>query len=187
MPAPSGMKGFAMQRPSAATRPMSAERRQLLRAGSVVTAAAALYGLGLARPARAGAARVIEVWKDEGCGCCKDWIAHMAQHGFEARTHDGGNSTARARLGLPVRYGSCHTAQVGGYVIEGHVPAADVQRLLREAPAQALGLAVPGMPIGSPGMDGPAYGNRRDRFDVLLVMKDGSHRVFSSYPARTAG
>ena len=81
---------------------------------------------------------------------------------------------------MPQQLGSCHTALVQGYVIEGHVPAQDIQRLLKEKP-QALGLAVPGMPIGSPGMDGPAYGGRRDRYEVLLVLKDGSTRVFQRH------
>ena len=81
--------------------------------------------------------------------------------------------------------GSCHTALVGGYVIEGHVPAADIERLLRQKP-KALGLAVPGMPIGSPGMDGPVYKGRKDAYQVLLVQRDGSTRVFASYAASGA-
>lgn len=122
----------------------------------------------------------IEVWKDPSCGCCKDWIAHMRSGGFSVTTHDSGNTAARARLGLPQKLGSCHTALVGGYVVEGHVPASDVKRLLKERP-MALGLAVPGMPVGSPGMDGPEYGGRKDRYDVLLVQADGSTRTFSRY------
>ena len=81
---------------------------------------------------------------------------------------------------MPQQLASCHTASVGGYVIEGHVPARDIQRLLTEKPT-ALGLAVPGMPIGSPGMDGEVYGGRRDPYQVLLVQKDGSTQVFQSY------
>ncbi len=145
----------------------------------------AAAGLGMlvtgslhAQAGRAGVA--LEVWKDASCGCCGDWITHMEQNGFKVTVHDTGNNAVRARLGLPVKYGSCHTALVGGYVVEGHVPAADVQRLLREKP-QALGLAVPGMPIGSPGMDGAAYGGRRDKYDTLLVLRDGSSRVFQSH------
>lgn len=122
----------------------------------------------------------LEVWKDASCGCCGDWITHMEKNGFKITVHDTGNNAVRARLGLPTKYGSCHTALVGGYVVEGHVPASDVQRLLREKP-QALGLAVPGMPIGSPGMDGAVYGGRRDRYDTLLVSRDGSSRVFQSH------
>jgi len=122
----------------------------------------------------------IEVWKDPSCGCCKDWTAHLQSNGFSVTTHDSGNTAARARLGLPQKLGSCHTALVGGYVVEGHVPASDVKRLLKERP-KALGLAVPGMPVGSPGMDGPEYGGRKDRYDVLLVQADGSTRTFSRY------
>jgi hypothetical protein len=82
---------------------------------------------------------------------------------------------------MPQKFGSCHTALVQGYVIEGHVPVADIQRLLKEKP-KALGLSVPGMPIGSPGMDGPAYGGRRDAYQVLLIQRDGSNTVFNTYP-----
>jgi hypothetical protein len=122
----------------------------------------------------------IEVWKSPTCGCCKDWVAHMEASGFRVRVHDVGNTAARSRLGLAEKFGSCHTGRVGRYAVEGHVPAQDVLRLLRERP-QGLGLAVPGMPVGSPGMDGPAYGSRRDPFNVLLVAADGSSSVFSRY------
>lgn len=113
------------------------------------------------------------------CGCCKDWIAHVEQAGFRVTTNDTGNNATRNQLRMPAKYGSCHTAKVGGYAIEGHVPH-DIQRLLREKPI-AVGLAVPNMPAGSPGMDGPAYGDRRDAYDVLLVQADGSARVYASY------
>lgn len=93
---------------------------------------------------------------------------------------DQGNNAARARLGMPQKLGSCHTALVQGYVIEGHVPATDIHRLLKTKP-QALGLAVPGMPIGSPGMDGAVYQGRRDPFQVLLVQRDGTTTVFSNH------
>ena len=142
-----------------------------------------LLALGLAAlagPAAAAAPVLVEVWKSPSCGCCKDWITHMEASGFRVRVHDTGNTAMRERLQIPMQLGSCHTALVGGYAIEGHVPAKDVQRLLRERP-QAVGLAVPGMPIGSPGMDGPEYGPRRDAYDVLLVVRGGSPRVFSSY------
>ena len=122
----------------------------------------------------------VEVWKDASCGCCGDWIAHMQQNGFKVTTHDSGNNAVRAKLGLPKPYASCHTALVGGYLVEGHVPAADVKRLLKEKP-NALGLAVPGMPVGSPGMDGPVYGGRRDAYDTVLVLRDGSSRVFRTH------
>ena len=145
----------------------------------------AIFGAGglLAAPAalRAqGPTVLVEVWKSPTCGCCKDWITHLEANGFRAKVNDVGNTAARARLKVPARLGSCHTALVGRYAIEGHVPAADIRRLLQERP-DAVGLAVPGMPLGSPGMDGPAYDNRQDPYDVLLIAHDGSTRVFHSY------
>ena len=151
-------------------------RRQALRLLGLIAAGAA----PLAWAQKRAAPVEVEVWTDVNCGCCKDWIAHMEQHGFRLTAHDGGNNAVRARLGLAARYGSCHTALVGGYVVEGHVHADEVRRLLRDKP-RALGLAVPGMPIGSPGMDGPAYGGQRDRYDTLLVQRDGSSTVFRSH------
>ena len=123
----------------------------------------------------------VEVWKDPECGCCKDWVSHLEANGFQVKVHDSGNAQARSRLGVPDKLGSCHTALIGGYALEGHVPARDIQRLLKERP-KAVGLAVPGMPIGSPGMDGAAYGGRKDAYDVLLIQTDGSTRVYQSYP-----
>jgi hypothetical protein len=143
---------------------------------------AALAGLTIARGAVAqGAKPLVEVWKSPTCGCCKDWIAHLQAEGFAVRTHDDGNDEARKRLGMPLRYGSCHTAQVGGYAIEGHVPAREIRRLLNEKPAAVVGLAVPAMPVGSPGMDGPEYGGRKDPYDVLLVRAGGAASVYRSY------
>jgi hypothetical protein len=127
-----------------------------------------------------GNAVLVDVWKSPSCGCCKDWVTHLESNGFKVRTHDDGNTAVRQRLGMPARLGSCHTASVGGYAIEGHVPAREIQRLLKDRPA-AIGLAVPAMPIGSPGMDGPAYGQRKDPFDVLLVAKDGSTTTYQRY------
>ncbi|CAB5666170.1 MULTISPECIES: DUF411 domain-containing protein [Comamonas] len=147
---------------------------------------AAAAGLAALPALAASPAKIpMEVWKDPNCGCCKDWIVLMEQAGFAVTVHDSGNSAVRAKLGLPVQYGSCHTALVGGYLVEGHVPAADVHKLLKDKP-KALGITVPGMPIGSPGMDGPEYGGRKDPYDVLLVTKSlmGSNvstRVFTSY------
>jgi len=153
-------------------------RRQLLALGGVV-AFGGLSAVGAQAFAQAGKP-MVEVWKDPNCGCCKDWMSHLERNGFEVKAHDKDNTAARAAFGMPQALGSCHTAKVGGYVIEGHVPAADIQRLLASKP-QALGLAVPGMPVGSPGMDGPIYGGRRDPYQVLLVKKDGSMEVFSRY------
>ena len=155
-------------------------RRQLI-------AVLPLAGAAMAAPGvvRAATGTPIEVWKDPHCGCCHDWISHMQANGFSATIHDTGNNAVRARLGLPQKLGSCHTALVGGYLIEGHVPASDVRTLLQQKP-NALGLAVPGMPMGSPGMDGAAYNNRRDPYDVLLVARDGTTSVFKSYHPKAA-
>jgi hypothetical protein len=128
----------------------------------------------------AAAPVTVEVWKAPSCGCCKDWIRHLESNGFKGKVHDSGNSAARSRMGIPMRLGSCHTALVEGYAIEGHVPAREIRRLLSERP-NAIGLAVPGMPIGSPGMDGPEYGTRKDPYDVLLVRNDGSTTSYQSY------
>jgi hypothetical protein len=122
----------------------------------------------------------IQLWKDPNCGCCSEWVSHLQAHGFSATVFDEGNTAARSRLAMPKRYASCHTALIEGYVVEGHVPAADILRLLNEKPV-ALGLAVPGMPIGSPGMDGPEYGARRDAYQVLLIHKNGVSTVFNTY------
>lgn len=148
-------------------------RRRLLLASAAVW---------LASPASWAAPRktLVEVWKDPNCGCCMDWVQHLKDSGFEVRIHNTGNDAARQRLGMPARFSSCHTALVDGYVLEGHVPAREISRLLSTRPP-ALGLAVPAMPVGSPGMDGPAYRGRRDAYDVLLVQKNGSAQVFESY------
>lgn len=156
----------------------SMSRRQwLVAAMATVSAGAALPGASALAGKPAGRVKV-QVWKDPQCGCCGDWVAHMAAHGFDVEVRDEGNTAARTRAGIPRELGSCHTAFVGGYALEGHVPAADVRRLLNLRP-DAIGLAVPGMPIGSPGMDGAAYAGRRDRYDVLLIGRDGRTSVFS--------
>ena len=152
------------------------QRRQWLRAAALVGLTAA----GFQRSALAQATTV-QVWKDPNCGCCHLWVEHLQATGFKVEVRDVGNTAARKRLGMPEKLGSCHTAMVGGYVIEGHVPAAEIHRLLKERPV-ALGLSVPGMPIGSPGMDGPEYKGRKDAYDVLLVQKDGSTKSFQRYP-----
>lgn len=165
--------------------PPTLRRRSLLNALASLSALAAVPTLAQSTRGTTPARTPLEVWKDPDCGCCKDWVAHMEASGFAVTVHESGNNAVRAKLGLPTRLGSCHTALVGGYLIEGHVPASDVRALLRDRPA-ALGLAVPGMPVGAPGMDGPVYGNRRDRYDVLLVSRDGATRVFRSYPRKEA-
>jgi hypothetical protein len=149
-----------------------------------VLALAGMAALGLASAAHATAARTqISVWKTPSCGCCKDWVKQLQANGFEVVTYDVKETASkRQSVGIAAKYGSCHTGLVNGYVLEGHVPAREVQRMLREKPA-AIGLAVPGMPVGSPGME---MGTAADAFDVLLVLKDGSARVFQTYPAKAA-
>lgn len=122
---------------------------------------------------------VVDVYKDPTCGCCSKWVEHLREEGFTVRTTDTGNFGAfKARHGVPGQVESCHTALVDGYVLEGHVPAADVQRLLKERPAIA-GIAVAGMPIGSPGMEVP--GVKAQPYDVMAFDKDGGIHVFATH------
>jgi hypothetical protein len=135
-------------------------------------------------PAPAGMSSVafIEVWKTPTCGCCKMWIEHLEKEGFSVKANDVQQTAPiRTQLRIPDDMGSCHTGLVAGFAIEGHVPASEIKRLLAEPISlreQVIGLSVPGMPIGSPGME---MGTKRDKFDVMLVLKSGSHRVYQSY------
>lgn len=120
----------------------------------------------------------VEVFKNPSCGCCGAWVDHLRAAGFDVKvTMVDDTSVARRKYGLPDKFGSCHTAVVAGYVVEGHVPAGDIKKLLAMKP-MAIGIAVPGMPVGSPGME---MGSRKDPYQVLLVDKQGRERVFSSY------
>ncbi|UGB39813.1 DUF411 domain-containing protein [Frateuria soli] len=127
------------------------------------------------------ATQTAEVYRDPSCGCCEAWIAYLKSHGFAPVVHDEAVMPAvKARLGVPDRAASCHTAVVGGYVIEGHVPVEDIRRLLAERP-RARGLAAPGMPMGSPGMEmGPPQ-----RYTVVLIGPDGSTRPFATHGPAT--
>lgn len=121
----------------------------------------------------------VTVYKSPSCGCCGKWVEHMRNAGFTVEVRDVDNvHPVKMRVGVPVGKGSCHTAEVAGYFLEGHVPAADVKRLVTEKPA-AKGLAVPGMPAGSPGMEVPD--GRIQPYDVELVATDGSTRPFSHH------
>ena len=137
------------------------------------------------RPAAAltpgGASRRIVVYKDPDCECCKAWVTHLRNNGFQPEVHDRTDMDAmKDSLGVPVPLRACHTAVAGRFVIEGHVPAADITRLLARAPMKGVvGLAVPGMPVGSPGMDAP--GRRTDRYDVLTFGANGHTSVFASH------
>lgn len=150
-----------------------------------LVAAAVFAGLAIvvsaaAVPRRAPAAAKphVEVWKDPNCGCCAAWVEHLRQHGFDVAFHDTSDVTpVKDRLHVPANLRTCHTALVNGYVIEGHVPAADIQRLLAEKPAVA-GIGVPGMPAGSPGME---MGGRVQHYQVFAFTRAGAERVYASH------
>lgn len=123
----------------------------------------------------------LQVVSGEGCGCCGEWVKHLLANGYTANvTYVSQDKlmTYKDKSGLKPELTSCHTGAIGGYVIEGHVPAREIERLLREKP-DALGLTVPGMPYGSPGM-GPA--SEAEPYQVLLIKKDGTTSVYASYP-----
>lgn len=122
----------------------------------------------------------IEVFHDPACGCCVNWIRYLQTQGYTVTSHeDQSMAVVKERMGVPANAASCHTARIGGYVIEGHVPVEDIRRLLAERP-DARGLAAPGMPMGSPGMEMGAP----ERYDVLLIGHDGSSRVFATHGSR---
>ena len=126
------------------------------------------------------ASEPIEVYIGDGCSCCGEWAKYMQKKGFMVRAHNvTSDQLARVKkeAGVAEKYASCHTAKVGGYVVEGHVPAEDVKRLLAEKP-DALGISVPGMPIGSPGME---QGDTKEPYDVLLLRKDGTAEVYAKH------
>ena len=125
----------------------------------------------------AGATRVI-VFMNPDCGCCGAWVDHMKAEGFKVEVRELEDVTPIARrLGVPDELRSCHTAQVGKYFVEGHVPAADVRKLLKDRP-NARGIAVPGMPVGSPGME---QGGRQEPYSTLMVGRDGRFRAFADH------
>jgi hypothetical protein len=122
----------------------------------------------------------VTVYKDPFCGCCGLWVEHLRKNGFQVTVHEVENvAPYKKEHGVPTSMQSCHTAIVDGYTIEGHVPAGEVQRLLKERPG-AKGLAVPGMPMGSPGMEGA----RVDAYKVMLFDTDGTSSVYKEYPER---
>ena len=146
---------------------------------NLLTLAAAF---AVAPPALADTLPKIHVAKDAGCGCCNAWIGHVRDAGFPVSFEEmerGTLESLKQSLGLTPEQFSCHTALVDDYVIEGHVPAADIRRLLDTRP-DVIGLTVPGMPYGSPGMGSE---DSRDAYDVLLVRRDGSLEIFTSYQA----
>ncbi len=119
----------------------------------------------------------VVVYKSPTCGCCKEWVSHLKESGFSVEVHDRDDMhPVKTELGVPQHLQSCHTARVGDYVIEGHVPAGDINRLLKEK-LDVAGLTVPGMPMGSPGMEGP----RKDPYEVLTFQRSGETSVYASH------
>jgi hypothetical protein len=154
-------------------------RTWVVRATSMVGGGLTLSAL-LSRASTAMAKpQAITVYKDPSCGCCTKWVEHLRASGFAPVVHDRGDMDAlKDSLGVPGALRSCHTAVAGRYVVEGHVPAADLKKLLATTPANVLGLAVPGMPTGSPGME---MGGRVDRYDVIAFGPKGTTKVFAHH------
>lgn len=151
------------------------KRREFL---CLAASAALLSALNI--PAAHAAAEHVHVFKTASCGCCIGWMKHLERNGFRVTASDlpqGALMQKKLDAGLQPEQTSCHTAQVGGYIVEGHVPAREVKRLLRERP-EAVGLSVPDMPLGSPGMEA---GGETEPYDVLLIRRDGRAEVFASY------
>ena len=152
-----------------------ATRRTFIHAGITLAVMQALPALAQVSPS-------VHVVKDPGCPCCSGWIGHLRDSGFTVSVEERSVEALEAykhEQGIPAALVSCHTGTVAGYMLEGHVPAADIRRLLVERP-EAIGLAVPGMPYGSPGMGSEA---EREAYDVILIAVDGSATIFTSYPA----
>ena len=145
---------------------------------SLLVAVAAGVPIALIRLPAAAAAEEITVYKDPNCGCCGQWVEHVTAAGFMVTVHDTADlGRIKTEFGVPEALQACHTAMVSGYVVEGHVPAAEIKRLLAERP-KARGLAVPGMPMGSPGME---QGSDREPYDVVLFQQDGTSTIFARH------
>jgi hypothetical protein len=152
---------------------MTISRRDFLRASAIGAA-----GLMIARRVSASSAPIaITVYKTPTCGCCREWVTHLSKNGFAPTVHDLDDLTeTKSALGVPPALQSCHTAVIGRYFIEGHVPADLIRKLVNEKSASIVGLAVPGMPSGSPGME---MGGRKDAFDVIALARDGKRSVYA--------
>jgi hypothetical protein len=153
--------------------------------GGVVATITGARSLGAQGPAAQPALPAMTVYKSPTCGCCKLWVDHAKSNGFTVRVVDTNDLGGVKRdLGLPAQLASCHTVVVGGFLVEGHVPASDVKRLLATRP-RVRGIAVPGMPVGAPGMEQGAPADY-DRYDVIAFSTDGTMSVFATHgpPAR---
>lgn len=145
----------------------------------IALAAVLSLSLGAARADQPESTK-LEVWKSPACGCCSKWASHMEANAYHVTTNDVSQSALdriKREAGIGDDLAACHTARIGGYVVEGHVPAEAVTRLLKEKP-DAVGITVPGMPVGSPGME---FGDEKEVYEVLLVKKDGTTEVFSRH------
>jgi len=148
---------------------------QISRRAALVTLTGAFAGV--VAIARAQTKTPITVFKDPSCGCCHLWVEHMNANGFVATVFDGDMKPVKARYKVPAALESCHTSSVGGYVIEGHVPASDVRKLLAAKPKDIIGLTIPGMPASAPGMDVKPF----RPYEVLTFDKDGKTTVFAKH------
>ncbi len=154
-------------------------RRTLLASLGRTIAAGTVLNVLLSPRVSAANATTLTVYKDPSCGCCTKWVDHLRGAGLRPMVYDRPDMDAlKDSLGVPADLRSCHTAVAGKYVIEGHVPAADVKRLLKTAPRGIVGIAVPGMPVGSPGME---MGRRADRYDVVSFATNGARKVFAHH------
>jgi hypothetical protein len=153
-------------------------RRSFLTTLAASVGALATAGLDAQSAQPAAAIREMVVYKDANCGCCKEWIKHVRAAGFTVKVNDLTEmAMVKRSFGVPPSLESCHTARIGRYTIEGHVPADLILRLLKEQPATARGLSVPGMPVGAPGME---QGNQKDKYNVILFDSAGKTRVYAS-------
>ena len=133
-------------------------------------------GILLVRGSDGNTGPEITVYKSPTCGCCAKWVTHLEENGFDVKPVDVSNvNEMKIRYGVPGDLGSCHTALIDGYVVEGHVPADVIMRMIEERP-EVVGIAVPGMPVGSPGMEGP----NPEEYDILAFQKDGKRSVYAS-------
>lgn len=137
-----------------------------------------MFAAGLMMLGSAAHAATLTVYKSASCGCCAKWVEHVQKHGFTVKTVNVDDVMAfKAKAGIPDKLASCHTTMVDGYVVEGHVPAADIKKLLATRP-KAKGIAVAGMPMGAPGME---HGDHREPFKTVLIKADGSTATFASH------
>jgi hypothetical protein len=147
-------------------------RTLLIGVAAVLTLSSASLGQQQAKPKLIP----MTVYKSPACGCCSLWVDYMRKNGFDAKVQDVDNIGAlKLKLGVREEFASCHTTEVGGYIVEGHVPVESVQRMLKERPKIA-GIAVPGMPAGSPGMEVPS--GKKDSYNILAFTSDGKATVY---------